>query len=60
MKCTGCRKEKDVVNFTKGEKVLKNCIDCREKDKIWKDNNKERISLYNKMSVDKKNNDKEN
>ena len=59
MKCTGCRKEKEMVNFTKGEKVLKKCIDCREQAKEWKDNNKERISLYNKMSVDKRNNEKE-
>lgn len=59
MKCTGCRKEKEMVNFTKGEKVLKKCIDCREQAKKWKDNNKERISLYNKMSVDKRNNEKE-
>tara|TARA_R110001599_G_scaffold99801_1_gene255680 strand:+ start:642 stop:854 length:213 start_codon:yes stop_codon:yes gene_type:complete len=41
MKCIGCRKEKDVVNFTKGERVLKKCIDCREQAKKWKDNNKE-------------------
>ena len=59
MKCTGCRKEKEMVNFTKGEKVLKKCIDCRERAKEWKDNNRERISLYNKMSVDKRNNEKE-
>jgi hypothetical protein len=48
-----------MVNFTKGEKVLKKCIDCRERAKEWKDNNRERISLYNKMSVDKRNNEKE-
>lgn len=59
MKCTGCRKEKEVVNFTKGEKVLKKCIDCREQAKEWRANNKERISLYNKMYVDKRNNEKE-
>ena len=59
IKCTGCRKEKEMVNFTKGEKVLKKCIDCREQAKEWKDNNKKRISLYNKMSVDKRNNEKE-
>jgi len=59
IKCTGCRKEKEMVNFTKGENVLKKCIDCREQAKKWKDNNKERISLYNKMSVDKMNNEKE-
>ena len=59
MKCTGCRKEKEMINFTKGEKVLKKCLNCREQAKKWKDNNKERISLYNKMSVDKRNNKKE-
>ena len=59
MRCAGCRKEKDVIDFTKGEKTLKKCIDCREKNKEWKDNNKERVSKYNKMSVDKKKNKKE-
>jgi len=59
VKCTTCRKEKDVSNFTKGEKVLTKCIDCRNQAKEWRDNNKERISLYNKLTVDKRNNEKE-
>ena len=59
IKCIGCRKEKDLVNFIKGEKSLKKCINCREQAKVWKDNNKERISMYNKLSVDKRNNEKE-
>ena len=59
MKCNTCRKEKEVINFTKGEKVLKKCINCREHAKKWRDNNKERIYLYNKMSVNKRNNEKE-
>ena len=59
IKCSGCRKEKEVINFTKGEKILKKCLECREKSKKWKDNNKERISLYNKMTVDNRNNKKE-
>ena len=59
VKCTTCRKEKDVSNFTKGEKVLTKCVDCRNQAKKWRDNNKERISLYNKSTVDKRNNEKE-
>ena len=59
IKCSGCKKEKEVINFTKGEKILKKCLECREKTKKWKDNNKERISLYNKMTVDNRNNKKE-
>lgn len=59
VKCTTCRKEKDAINFTKGEKVLTKCIDCRNKAKEWRDNNKERISLYNKLKVDERNNEKE-
>ena len=33
IKCSGCRKEKEVINFTKGEKILKKCLECREKSK---------------------------
>lgn len=46
-KCTGCRKEKEEKEFIKNEKILVKCIDCRAKLKKWKDNNKQRIKLYN-------------
>ena len=58
LKCIGCRKEKDIVDFIKDKKTLKKCINCRKQAKIWKDNNKERISMYNKLSVDKRKNEK--
>ena len=45
IKCIGCRKEKDLIDFTKGEKTLKKCINCREQIKAWKDNNKEHTSI---------------
>lgn len=56
MKCTSCRKEKNIVDFTKGEKVLKKCLCCREKVAEWKEKNAERVSLYNKMYNDKNKN----
>ena len=46
-KCTGCRKEKEEKEFIKNEKILVKCNDCRAKLKKWKDNNKQRIKLYN-------------
>lgn len=57
--CPCCRKEKDATDFKKGEKTMKKCIDCRNQAKEWRDNNKERISLYNKMTVKNQNNEKE-
>ena len=52
IKCTRCRIEKDESFFiSEKKKLLKTCNHCREKNKvfnkIWKDNNKERIKLYN-------------
>lgn len=46
-KCSGCRKEKSLEFFTKKDKILKKCIDCRNINKEWKDKNKERVRLYN-------------
>lgn len=46
-KCSGCRKEKQEEEFIKNNKVLVKCNDCRVKLKQWKDNNKQRIKLYN-------------
>ena len=57
-KCNRCRKEKDIELFLKNNKELKTCIDCRENyckmNDNWYKNNKEVVSLYNKMRIDKK------
>jgi hypothetical protein len=55
IKCSKCKKEKNEELFTKNNKILKNCIQCRETTNKWKDNNKETISLYNKYKSSKKN-----
>lgn len=53
IKCSRCKKEKDLIDFTCGEKVYKTCSYCREKNKernnVWREKNKERVSLYNEM-----------
>ena len=60
LKCGKCKKEKDVINFTKRESILKTCVDCRKKNNENNENyrkqNKEVISLYNKMYNTKKSN----
>ena len=60
IKCTRCRKEKDLIDFIRGEKVYKTCLYCREKNKKmnydWREKNKERISLYNEMYRNKNKN----
>tara|TARA_B100000900_G_C20597890_1_gene724186 strand:- start:3389 stop:4354 length:966 start_codon:yes stop_codon:yes gene_type:complete len=53
MKCSGCKKEKTTDCFTNGDKTYKKCITCREKAREWRETNKERVSLYNKMYGDK-------
>jgi hypothetical protein len=62
-KCNRCRKEKDIELFLKNNKQLKTCIDCRENyckmNDNWYKNNKEVVSLYNKIRIDKKNDNKE-
>lgn len=59
IKCTTCRNEKEVSQFMKREKMLSKCNECRIKAKKWRDKNKERISIYNKYTNEKKNNNKE-
>jgi hypothetical protein len=54
-KCSNCKKEKIEELFTKNNKILRTCNQCRENTKKWKDNNKETISLYNKYKNSKKN-----
>ena len=58
MKCKKCSKEKDTSCFLVKEKMLTNCEDCRNKSKLWRQKNKERISEYNKLKCMEKQNKK--
>ncbi len=46
--CNKCKKNKDIEHFTSNNKQLKNCFDCREQSRKWRENNKDIVSLYNK------------
>ena len=59
IKCTGCRKEKHIIHFTNNNKQYKKCDQCRDNAKEWRERNKERVSEYNKLSVLKRNNEKD-
>ena len=50
MKCCKCKKDKDKCDFIKNGKEFKTCFDCREQARKWREKNKERISLYNKLT----------
>jgi len=52
--CNKCNKEKCIELFCENNKQYKTCIDCRIKHRIWRENNKEVVSLYNKAYNDKK------
>jgi hypothetical protein len=55
MKCSNCKKDKELQEFINDKgKQYKTCFPCRETNKIWKDKNKVRISLYNKLTNEKK------
>ena len=54
-KCSHCKKDKTEDFFIKNNKIYKTCNKCRENTKKWKDNNKKRISLYNKYKNNEKN-----
>ena len=58
-KCSCCGKLKELEYFIKGNKTLKNCKECRDASKKWKDENKERVKLNNKMASDNRQNKKE-
>ena len=59
IKCTTCRKEKHVIHFKNNNKQYKKCDQCRDNAKKWREKNKERVSEYNKLSVSKRNNEKD-
>jgi hypothetical protein len=46
--CNKCKKDKDIEQFISNNKTLKNCFDCREQSRKWRENNKDVVSLYNK------------
>lgn len=54
MNCKKCKKERDLESFIKGNKQYTNCLECRNSCKEWRENNKERVSLYNKSYNDAK------
>ena len=56
MKCSGCRKETDIIDFMKLNKQLKTCVSCRTKDKAYHEQNKDIIKEKNK---EYRNNNKE-
>ena len=48
MNCNKCKKEKDTQQFISNNKQVKTCFDCREQCRIWRETNKDVVSLYNK------------
>jgi predicted XRE-type DNA-binding protein len=59
LKCSCCKKEKEIENFIKGNKTLKNCKLCRDQNNQWKKDNAERVKEYNAMSSNNKINKRE-
>lgn len=59
LKCPKCKMTYEITYFMKNGKQLKTCSICREKTKQWKNENKARISDYNKLKNIKKNSEKE-
>ena len=47
--CNKCNKEKDIEQFISNNKQFKTCFDCREQGRKWRENNKNVVSLYNKI-----------
>tara|TARA_B110000263_G_scaffold248730_1_gene264360 strand:+ start:1703 stop:2773 length:1071 start_codon:yes stop_codon:yes gene_type:complete len=52
--CPKCKKDKDINDFTHNNKTVKTCISCREQSRAWREKNKERVSIYNKLTNTKK------
>ena len=59
IKCSACKKEQDSSVFKQDDKTFKKCLTCRETAQKWRAANKERVAKYNKLSVDKRQNEKE-
>ncbi len=59
IECTTCHKEKNIIHFKNNDKQYKKCSQCRDNAKEWRERNKERVSEYNKLSVLKRNNEKD-
>lgn len=58
--CGKCKKSKETSSFIdKKVKQHKTCFDCRETSRIWREKNKETVSLYNKNYNEKKLDDTE-
>ena len=53
-RCNNCNKDKSFDLFCGNKKQFKTCIDCRNQSRNWRNKNKEVLSLYNKLSNDKK------
>lgn len=47
--CNKCKKEKEILLFTENSKNYKTCLECRTKSRVWRENNKKTVSLYNKV-----------
>ena len=55
LNCGKCKKSKELNSFIdKKEKQHKTCFNCREKCRLWRENNKDTVSLYNKNYNEKK------
>jgi hypothetical protein len=49
-----CKKSKELDSFIEKNKQHKTCINCREACRLWREKNKETVSLYNKNYNEKK------
>ncbi len=60
IKCGKCNKTKEQNLFIDAKgKQHKTCFDCRETSRLWREKNKETVSLYNKNYNEKKLDNKE-
>lgn len=60
MICNHCKQDKAIEAFTNTRgKQCKTCAECREKNKEYKEKNKEALALYQKTYQEKKKNNKE-
>jgi hypothetical protein len=52
--CSKCKKDKALAFFLENNKKFKTCNVCRNQSRNWRKKNKEVVSLYNKMKINKK------